>query len=286
MEGVCRLTEKHVKLSRSHIYPKFAVEYMKQTGSRFLRTYAKPNQRMQDSFKPHLLGEQAESMFSKREKWFKENVFIPYLENGQLSFPYDENLYYFSISFLWRILAVQLNHKNVKKIKDYDILQRAFTSWRLFLCQSIYPINFDRILIFLTDRVESHNLDLPGVDYYMTRTLDSTIVTNEDESFIGVYGKFLRFIFWGIVKTPETYDYSEYQIDPLKGSIEVPQIVDNPLIVGFYMNRIEEISRMSQPSMNQQNKIVKEIKKDCKSFFKSDAGEAMFNDFKYTRKGK
>ncbi|REA57549.1 hypothetical protein DSL64_23785 [Dyadobacter luteus] len=48
MKGICKLYEVEAELMESHIIPKFVIEHMKKTGSRFLRAFANPNKRMQD----------------------------------------------------------------------------------------------------------------------------------------------------------------------------------------------------------------------------------------------
>ena len=70
MKGICRLTKKETEIKNSHIYPKFVIEWMKATGSKYQRGYLTPNKRDQDGLKKYLLSEEAEQIFSKREKWF------------------------------------------------------------------------------------------------------------------------------------------------------------------------------------------------------------------------
>jgi hypothetical protein len=42
MEGICRLFDTEEDLKESHIYPKFAIAYLKKTGSKFFRNFTTP----------------------------------------------------------------------------------------------------------------------------------------------------------------------------------------------------------------------------------------------------
>lgn len=199
--GVCKLFKTHGELRESHIYPKFTVEYFKKTGSTFVRSLKNPNKRKQDGLKFYLLSHKAEQMFGDREKWFSQKIFYPHQQNQLKSLEYDENLFYFSVSFLWRILIMELEYSNDIKTKwFYNNLLEAEEKWRLFLNSYSYPSEFDRFYLHLTEKVADHNLPFGGVDYYFTRQLDATIVFDDNEDFLAVYGKFLKHAFWAILK--------------------------------------------------------------------------------------
>ena len=72
-----------------------ATGYFRMTGS--------PNLRQQDGVKQGLLCHDCEHTFSKAEGWFERTVFTPYLENSQSTFAYDEELFKFTASILWRV---------------------------------------------------------------------------------------------------------------------------------------------------------------------------------------
>ena len=63
MKGICRLYEVEAELKESHLIPKFAFEYTKKTGSRFLRGFANPNVRMQDGPKKYWLSQMQKQNF-------------------------------------------------------------------------------------------------------------------------------------------------------------------------------------------------------------------------------
>lgn len=277
MKGRCKLYETEGEILKSHIFPKFVIEYMRNTGSKYLRNFSQPNRRIQDGPKKYLLSPKAEQEFSLREKWFAENIFYPYLQEKRMQFEYNENLYYFSISFLWRVLLIHIDDKNIRKLPFFSTLREAEKEWKLFLREYKFP-KYNRFYIFFTDRIKSHNLNIEGVDFYMTRAMDATIVSNSDGSFVAVYAKFLRFIFWGIVKDGDENKISDLKIDPIKGKIKVPQRLEDETISGFFVNRIVEIENLPKPSINQQSKIEDEILRDKNKFINSDAGQSIIND--------
>ncbi|WP_449388267.1 hypothetical protein [Chryseobacterium lineare] len=279
MKGICALYDIETDLQDSHIFPKFIIKYTKKTGSKYLRKLVNPNVRIQDGIKKHLLGKDAEQEFSKREKWFAENIFVPYLATKK-SLPYNENLYYFVISFLWRALVLEL--KITKNINDkwyYNILIEAEKEWKCFLVNNKTPENFNQICIWFTDRVVSNTTGLKGIDFYLTRVLDATIVDNESQTCLLVYGKFNKFIFWAVLKNyGDENKLDDVKISPNGGIFNIPQTLDYFPIISFLQNRIKQVSEMGAVSLGQQKIIEAEISKDPEAFWKSDVGQSLFND--------
>ncbi len=283
MKGKCALFHLEVELRRSHVIPKFAYDYMKESGTKYMRTLTKPNQRQQDGHKEYLLGDKAEGEFSKRENWFASNIFLPYLKDGKTSISYDERLAYFSISLLWRVLVTEIK-KNQGKFEpnQMKLLDDLAEEWRKFLADGIFPNNFSDVNLLLTDRVKSHTTDLVNVDLYMTRATDATIIGTEQGEVLGVYAKFSRFIFWSEI-TPDSKSPKQVKIDFIGGKLGVSQDFRNDLITSFLQSRIAAIDSMDYPSEKQQEIIMGEMLKDEKYFWESDAGKSMANDFRLGR---
>lgn len=278
MNGKCALYKNQTDLKLSHIIPKFAFDYLKLTGGKYLRTYENPNKRVQDGPKEYLLSEEAEKEFSKRERWFANNIFFPYLKENKTEFTYNENFAYFTLSVFWRVLLDQLNQPSVKDDPRLYFLKDVAEEWRLFLSEYKYPHNYDDLNIFLTDRITSHNTNGLNVDLFFSRIIDSTIVTDEDGETVIVYFKFLRFIFWSVVKGKLNKDQN-IKIQFNSGNLKVPQEIRDDFFGGFIKNRIEEIDNRPKANEIQQNKILKEIEKNEEEFWSSDAGKAMINDY-------
>ncbi len=275
----CALTKKECQLRQSHIYPKFVIEWMKNTGSSYLRPHTTPNRRMQDGYKVALLSDEAEQLFSLREKWFAENVFQPYLKDSTITFSYNENLFYFAISMLWRILFLELKQPNIEVFKFKSIMEEAEIQWREFLHKGIYPKNFDRIHLMLTDRVASHTFPLKNVDYYFSRALDGTTVF-DDNNGCAIYVKFARFIFWGFLSGVDDTSFAGTKINPIKGNMKMEgQQMATSFVHGFYQNRMQQIEDNTQYASEKQQVIIEEdIMKNKEKYSSSEIADVIEND--------
>lgn len=75
-----------------------------------------------------------------------------------------------------------------------------------------------------------------------------------------VYGKFSRFIFWSVIKSPSfTDELYEVEINPNGGVLEVPQQVYHFPFNSFISNRMRGMENMPTVSELQQAKIEKEM---------------------------
>lgn len=279
MKGICALEDIETELVQSHIIPKFIFDYFKSTGSKYMRTYENPNKRIQDGIKEYLLGASAEQKFSSRERWFANNIFFPYLKDNKTTFDYDDNFAYCLISILWRVLINQNRDPSVKNEESLKFLSKVEEEWKMFLKDFKYPTNYNDLNIFLTDRVTSHNTTGINVDLYFTRIIDATIITNKNNTTVAVYVKFLRFAIWSVVKGKPS-DCDDLKVNFLKGTLKVPQKINDEFIGGFFQSRIQEIDNKPKANEKQQEVIAKEIVKNEIDFWKSDVGKSMINDFK------
>jgi hypothetical protein len=278
MKGICRLYDIETELMESHIIPKFVIEHMKRTGSRFLRFFSNPNKRVQDGVKEYLLSAKAEQDFSKREKWFAERIFFPYLNEDQRQLKYDDNLFYFSISLLWRVLIGHLNHPSLKDEQYLDRLKEVSGDWKLYLRGERKVPKYNKVYIYLTGRVLYHDIDSDEVDYYLTRALDATIVANDPPTFVSVYAKFNRFIFWATIYGGNTTGLSTLKISPTGGVINIPQNCKDEYMNSFFRNRIIEIGTLPTVSEKQKKIIEDDFERNKSKFLKSDAADSMRND--------
>lgn len=283
MRGICKLTKKEDELQNSHIYPKFVIDWYKETGGKYIRGSQNPNVRLQSGYKKYMLSFEAEQLFSLREKWFAENIFHKYLKNAWSPLNYNEHLFYFAISFLWRILVLELELPNIKQFKFYNTLIEVEEKWRLFLYKGIYPQKYDRLHLMLTDRIKYHDVPLKGVDYFFSRSLDGTVIYNTQNNFLGVYAKFSRFIFWAYVFEGDESLLKGTKINSNNGIIKIPQIIAEPEIMGFFMHRIEELSKLKLASENQQSIISQEIKSNPTFYNESEAIQTILKDLDFDR---
>jgi hypothetical protein len=175
-------------------------------------------------------------------------------------------------------LLQELDLPIIKSLPFYDKLKDVELEWRNFLSEFQFPTNYNKMNLFFSSRVGIHNLASESVDYYFTRALDSCVVANTDYSYIAIYGKFLRFIFWHTVKCSHPVNYDEISIHPLSGIVNFPQRFDDFEMASFFPNRIATFDSLLNTSQKQEQIILEELKKDPGSFFASDAGLAILND--------
>ncbi|MFP9117141.1 hypothetical protein ACLI08_05050 [Flavobacterium sp. RNTU_13] len=277
MRGICALYGTETDLRLSHIIPKFAIDYMKKTGTQFLRKIDEPDKRIQDGLKLYLLGEKAEQEFSKRERWFANSIFFPYLQTNPKSLTYDENLAYFLISVLWRVLLEQLTHEEVSNDTRLSFLRSVSEEWRLFLSEYKFPYLYNDLHIFFTDRIKLNTSELKNADVFFTRNIDATIVVNKDYSEVVIYAKFLRFIFWCNVKGINNNDKST-KVDYLSGTINFPQEMHHDFMIGFFGNRIRTFNSIPDLSDERKKKVNSFIMRNEEKFWESDLGQALRND--------
>jgi hypothetical protein len=281
----CRLFGTAAAIRDSHIFPSFAIDYLKKTGSQYLRYAANKNIRRQDGIKVRLLSHEAEQRFGISEKWFAEKIFIPYLERGQQDFVYNEHLYYFSISFLWRVLVLHTDFTPAAKTAwFYPEILKIEHEWRGFLANYTYPARYPTVQLLFTDRITHSTAEVRGFDYYVSRAFDGTIISNEEQSYLAVYGKFLRFVFWAVIKSKVDPLSATSIVSPTGGTISVPQKVADIYLTDFLINRSNQLDAI-KASPNQQAKIFQEIEKDREKFWQSDAGQSILNDSFNLNKG-
>lgn len=245
-----------------------------------MRRIEAPNQRLQDGIKRHYLSHEAEQLFSEKEKWFAEHFFNPFLEKDQTNFQYDERLYYFLISVLWRGLLHQLELPSIHNDTALSILKKVELDWRAYLLNDSAPLKFSDVNLWLTDHIKSHDTGVKGLDYYFTRTLDFTIIADEKGDYISVYCKFLKFVFCSTIKDNNNIDNSAVRVHRGGGSVNYPQAFQDSLFVETLVRRAKVISELPGPSYMQEEKIINEVKNNPDGFIYSQAGRSIMNDWR------
>ena len=104
----CALCRESSELVLSHIVPKMVVRKLKKTSVGGIRSSLNPNKRVQDSEKHYMLCAGCEELFSAKETYFANTLFHPYIENREISFEYNENLFYCLTSISWKSLYLDL----------------------------------------------------------------------------------------------------------------------------------------------------------------------------------
>jgi hypothetical protein len=259
----CELHKIEAELCESHIIPKFVYDWMKKTGTGRFRRLGTLNSPIQDGIKKYMLCKDCEEKFSKYEKWFSEKVFNPYINNSESVVKNENELKYFVVSVLWRILKLFKDDGNNYNFKIE--LNKAEIEWRKYLLNDI-PIsihkNFHLILIDSDCWIEEKS------DFYFTRAVDIEIAENENLSF--VYAKFSRFILIG-----EIIGFIESSFQNSNITIENEfrlsnQKINEPLIIEFFRSRVSNIKGFDDLSEKQKKKNTEYYKSKLDSLKETD----------------
>lgn len=273
--GICALTGERCELQESHIYPKFVYKHLKQTGGGRFRVANNPNQALQDGLKKHLLGSWAELEFSKREKWFAENIFSPFI-NGQLKdvkIVYDEQLFYFCISLLWRVLS--LTKYNVIGEEERRKCDEALEEWSSFLNGGNLPNTYGNIYMMpiTPELFDKEQLIQPGtresveVHWYIRRSFDSDLfglIPNNNTFFC----KMPYFFFWAVIERDNQQMNYGLRISPSGGKIDFKHYhIGNGYVKEYVFLRIllaaQKVDEAGENmSKEQQDKILQFTLKD------------------------
>jgi len=224
-ETLCRLCRKEAALRESHIIPKFAFRWLKETSAtgniRFSQT---PNKRVQDGEKPNLLCQNCEELFSGFETEFSSKVFYPYHKNNAIHLNYSIYLIKFSTSLSWRVLTFfsergQLNHFLQQERENAS---RVCEHWWHFLLGDVpNPSDFEQHLLPVSyiSKVEGGDIAL-GMNYYLMRTTDMDCLHSSAGGL--VMTKLPGFIFLGFMSKPSRRYWRGTKIN-LNGGIFEPR---------------------------------------------------------------
>jgi hypothetical protein len=251
----CKLCGKQTKLANSHIIPKFTVNWIKKTSATgYIRMAKKPNLRKQDLPKIKLLCKECENRFSKWEKLFAENIFIPYLEKGKQIFEYEDWLIRFAVSLSWRTIMKEIysfrQESNLATFVDNSLKQ-----WGSFLLEiNDNPGTYENHLFFLDYISNINNLHLPDMfQWYLLRGFDSTIAFSEKEVF--AYTKLPGFIFCSGISPPKLKGWNKTLIKK-EGIIEANQSISQPGFGDFLLNRSSLGVKLKKDLSEKQKEII------------------------------
>lgn len=279
----CALCKNDRELRESHIVPKFVFRWMAKTsGTKYFRQAVTPNLRRQDGPKQKLLCSDCEALFSTYERWFAEHIFRPYIENRQFKLPYDENLFRFIISLLWRVLYLDLPNNYTSLRAHRGRLVEAEAEWRAFLTSGALPSRFRRAHLFLTDIGTSDGVQpVVNLNVYLARDVDSTVAAGRRDCI--VYSKFARFIFWGEITDLESEATDGTLVAPQGGTLSVPQTVSNGRLGQFLVDRARTVHEMAQQISDEQRGVIEQsLRENAHVVRGSDLAAAMEADFAAT----
>lgn len=303
---ICALTHEECELRNSHIYPKFMWDFLKATGGDRFRPVNAPTQVLQDGEKSHLLSHRAEQMFSSREKWFAEHIFMPFCNNEvkNTKISYDDNLYYFIISLLWRRFYT-MSSAIKENLREQCIA--ALEEWRLYLLNGVIPPKYNQIYImpitpslFFTPNFSlSKGLDITLEDYencksdfypvtsYLLRTFDAEIYCSPNNHVF--FCKVPRFFFWAIIERNETDLNFGIRVKPDGGTIDFKRYnIGNGEVKRFIFKRCYDAEQLFRDATNKlsyhniDKMIERMVKKDnIEHLRKTEVEELLYNRVEY-----
>jgi SEC-C motif-containing protein len=232
----CKLCNSSCELRESHFYPKFVVRWLKETGTGYLRNPEKPNERRQDGPKEYWLCDACEQRFSVSESYFAQTIFYPHHNSKAMLFAFDERLFYYLISVLWRTLIRHLDdHKREKHFFLKEILQ-AENEWRQLLLGKAATTTFDEIHLFIAGIAENPVMPVSYFNMYCARSLDSTVASNDVDTCF-VYTNLARFICVAHLTPIKKSDWVGTRVTSGCGHLALPQEINDGQFGAFLISR-------------------------------------------------
>lgn len=265
--GICKLCQKEADLQLSHIVPKFIFTWMKKTGDGNLRSGSDFNKRRQDGYKVYMLCKSCEGIFGKLETYFSSKVFFPFVNGSQSQIDYDERLFKFVISVIWRYFHFDFLESE-KGTFSYPVMLEAELEWRNYLLDVAKAKRFTSIhlLPFGVLLEDSGSIDdklFNRLIRYLARNVDAAVTDNCQDYSIS-FVKLPRFCF---VIPLEGFDetlVSGTAIHPEGGTYILNEAMcKDPRISELIMDRIRQLEEgLESMSSKQKQKIanVKAIK--------------------------
>lgn len=232
--GSCRLCGHIAELQESHIIPKFAIRWLKETGTGYFRRIESPNIRLQDGVRQRLLCVECEQRFGSRESYFATNVFKPMLA-GATQVSYDERLAYFLVSLLWRAVHRHRDEALSTGYRFISQIQQAEEEWRRFLLGQGQLTTFSHLHLFVADIAEQNPPGVPKFNLYCARACDSTFFDAEDRCYAIV--KFATFICIALLTPYVETDWKRTRVANGASTLKIPQEINDTAFGGWLMNR-------------------------------------------------
>jgi hypothetical protein len=115
----CRLCGATKELQESHILPGFVFRWKKETSATgYLRFGQRPNLRVQDGVKLHLLCQDCEQRFNNWEPEFANRIFHPMTQGKAARACYGAWLLLFCASVSWRVLVYHIDGNHLTHMDE------------------------------------------------------------------------------------------------------------------------------------------------------------------------
>lgn len=279
IQGTCRLCQCDKELVKSHIFPKFIIDWMKRDSGPYLRGGLNPNRRLQDGFKRNLLCRGCEDIIGRAENWFAQEFFRPFMNSFQLEFDYGPELFRFLISLHWRVLTDFLDRHASAVPNFLSVLREAEEQWRLFLLDGKpVPVHREVHLLFLDVNV-NRKQPVRNLNRYLVNGVDGVVVRSDTRC--GVYSKFLRFLSYAWVSPIDRTLWVNTAVDPAGGHMTARQQMNDADAGAAISDRARRIGEQFNKNVSghQREKISQWVIDNAEKVVKSDLGRALEADF-------
>lgn len=227
--GTCALCANQGSLEKSHVTPKFAVEYLKRTSATgYIRQLVNPNLRKQDVEKTRLLCSGCEARISRWEKAFSERLFYRIVEGRWDDLAYGDWFLPFAVSLAWRHIVSQPRDARCCNVQLAPRVDDACEAWAAFLRgETSEPGPYEHHVLLLS-LVEDASLPLPrGIQWYIMRSMDATLVCGD--RLVASYVKLPGMVFWSAIEPPRAIGWKNTLIMH-HGAIALPQTADTNVL--------------------------------------------------------
>ena len=263
----CALCHNNDKLELSHIIPKFAIRYLKETSIGQLRSIDNPNSTIQDGEKRYLLCGECEDRFSEYEKKFPDNIFHPYFKQKRRAFYYDQWLHYFITSVCWRHLYLDLPDFVQNGVIGLDALECLIGSEQImrdYLLRKRAEIGNIEHHIFFFEDIDSISDELKGFQPHVSihRSICGYTVANEENKTYFTFTNMMGILLFTLYHKGKDEIWENTQIINGVGSIEAK----DQRITSVCMQEITRIMENTEHSQKQlsdrqQEKIKQRLQK-------------------------
>lgn len=241
---------------------------LKKTAIGNIRNSEKPNIPAQDSEKHYMLCGKCEDLFSKKETYFANAFFHPYIKGEKTKFNYDSRLFYFLTSLSWRSLHLDIIDFVKNQMVDIDALEYLISCEKImkdYLQNTRDDIDTIEHHIFFFDKIKEiiGNTEMAELRPHVTfhRGIISYTFCCEDEGTYGTITNMMGIVLITLYKKGSKEKWDRTQILNDTGSIEAK----NQIITSVIGNELMHILKTTQSatdsiSEKQKKKIAENLK--------------------------
>lgn len=282
--GRCGLCLKESDLQFGHIYPRFAVKWMKETSATGYLRNTVSQFRMQDAERQYLMCRDCEQILSRDEKTFAEQIFLPYHERTQTSFEYGPWLARFLAGLHWKVIHARSPYEGPEQPKKI-IWDAEFELRSFLLGQNSTAGRAEFHLILGSEIKDANYLASPKLNAYVSRTLDGDCVATESGT-VGIYAKILKIMTLGFLTPPDpTKERWEGTRVFEQGTLKTPQYVESSSLIPFIKQRTAAIEEaIAGLPAREQERISKAVLANPKRAISSESYRSHVADRELQRK--